>query len=92
MGMDASEHNFLQALAATKQAPQTKIVLILPRNQLNTLAQQGMLGEISERTQARFDLGPDNPMDSHRQVQLSGTPLANALSVMHLQEKMLQVG
>ena len=67
-------------------------MLILPRGPLNMLAQQGVLAEISQLSQGRFDLGPDNPYDTHRQVQLSGTAMANSLSAYHLQLRIAQVG
>ena len=90
MGPLAMDQVFLQTIAASEVSPVHQIVLLLPRKELNALAMKGVLKGISERTAVQIDLGPDE--DTHRQVQLTGSSMANSWAVLHIQQRLMLAG
>merc|ERR1719321_2494380 len=88
MGM-GNERAFMQALQASG-INNAQLTLLIPVGLVqNILVPRGFMGEISQRSGAKIDLGTEGPAGM-RQVTLSGTMIANALASLYLQEKVIQ--
>merc|ERR1719159_1102727 len=87
MGMDGQSGNeraFHAALQASGIS-RAQLTLLLPSNILqNVLIPRGIVQEIAQRSGSTINLGPEGPT-SMRQVQLTGTMVANSMAALYLQ-------
>merc|ERR1719321_2412762 len=84
-GNERAFHNALQASGISR----SQLTLLLPSNILqNVLIPRGIVQEIAQRSGSTINLGIESPVNM-RQVQLTGTMVANSLAALYLQEKVL---
>merc|ERR1719420_785342 len=88
-GLSGNEKQFLTALQ-NSGVNNAQLTILLPQNILqNVLIPRGIMQEIAQRSGSQINLGAENPAGM-RQVNLSGTMIANSMAVLYLQEKVLQ--
>merc|ERR1719269_410721 len=89
-GMGApNERAFMQALQASG-INNAELTILVPATLVqNILVPRGFMAEIAQRSGCQIDLGNEGPAGM-RQVNLSGTMMANSLASLYLQEKVIQ--